>query len=169
MCKQLLLAFALLIAAPWLRSPVLGRSMETGDAAIVRQVTPAVVDISTWKMRPTAEPGESPRRVKTVGSGFIVDPSGIIVTNKHVIDGALGLTVIFSNGDHAPARLLRAAAALDLALLKVDVDHPLASLKWGDSDALQVGDPVLAIGNALGIGTSVSAGIVSGLNRNLED
>ena len=77
--------------------------------------------------------------------------------------------VIFSNGDRAPARLLAAAAMTDLAVLKVDVDHPLPALKWANSDALQVGDPVLTIGNPLGLGMSVSAGIVSALNRNLHD
>jgi serine protease Do len=77
--------------------------------------------------------------------------------------------VIFSNGDRAPARLLVAAAMLDLAIVKVEADHPLPALKWGDSDALQVGDPVVTIGNPLGLGMSVSAGIVSALNRNLHD
>ena len=79
------------------------------------------------------------------------------------------MRVIFSNGDRVPARLLAAAAMIDVAVLKVDVDHPLPALKWADSDALQIGDPVLTIGNPLGLGMSVSAGIVSALNRNLHD
>jgi serine protease Do len=143
--------------------------MQSGDASIVRQDTPSVVNISTWKVLPSTQPGEAPRRVKVYASGFVMDPSGIIITNKHVIDGALGLTAIFSNGDRVPAHLLVAAQMLDLAVLKVDVDHPLPALKWGDSDALQVGDPVLTMGNQLGIGLAVSAGIVSGLNRDLMD
>ena len=77
--------------------------------------------------------------------------------------------VIFSDGGRVPAQLLVAAAMLDLAVVKVDVDHPLPALKWANSDALQVGDPVLTMGNPLGIGMSVSAGIVSALNRNLQD
>ena len=145
------------------------RVMEVGDAAIVQQVQSAVVNIAEWKVRAATEPGGSPRRIKVYASGFIIDPSGIIVTNKHVVDGALQMHVIFSNGDRAPARLLAAAAMLDLAIVKVDVDHPLAALKWGDSDRLQVGDPVLTMGNPLGLGMSVSAGIVSALNRNLHD
>jgi serine protease Do len=169
MCKQLSLALFLFIVPSWLHSPALGRSVEAGDALISREVMPAVVLISTWKLLPVAKAGEPRRRAMFYGSGFIIDPSGIIVTNKHVIDGAAGLTVIFSNGDRSRASVLKAGAMLDLAVLKVDVGHPLASLKWANSDALQVGDPVLAIGNALDFGTSVSAGIVSGLNRNLFD
>ena len=107
--------------------------------------------------------------IKVYASGFVIDPSGIIVTNRHVVDGALNMHVIFSNGDRVPARLLVAAAMIDLAVLKVDVDHPLPALKWADSDVLQIGDPVLTIGNPLGLGMSVSAGIVSALNRNLHD
>ena len=96
-------------------------------------------------------------------------PVGIIVTNKHVIDGALDIKVIFSNGDRRTGKLLAVAAMLDLAVLKVDVGRPLPALKWGDSEALQVGDAVLAIGNPLGLGMSVSAGIVSALNRDIQD
>ena len=128
-----------------------------------------MVNISTWKLRQPTKPGETTRRVKTYGSGFIIDPSGIIVTNKHVIDGALDIKVLFNDGDRVPARLVAVAAMLDLAVLKVDVDRPLPVLKWGNSEALQVGDRVLAIGNPLGLGMSVSAGIVSALNRDIQD
>ncbi|HME26398.1 MAG TPA: trypsin-like peptidase domain-containing protein [Acetobacteraceae bacterium] len=152
-----------------LASPAPARLMETGDAAIVQQVSPAVVNFSEWKVRAAMQPDQPPRRVKVYASGFVIDPSGIIVTNKHVVDGALNMHVIFSNGDFVPARLLVAAPMLDLAVVKVDVGHPLPALTWGDSDSLRVGDPVLTMGNPLGIGMSVSAGIVSALNRNLHD
>jgi serine protease Do len=165
---QILSALALITLA-LLGSPASARVMETGDAAVVKQATLAVVNISEWKMRAAAQPGESPRRIKVYASGFVVDPSGLIVTNRHVVDGALEIHVIFSNGERMPARLLVAAAMLDVAVLKVDVDHPLPTLKWGDSNGLQVGDPVVTIGNQLGLGMSVSAGIVSALNRNLPD
>jgi serine protease Do len=157
------------VALALLDSSASARIIEVGDATIVRQTSPAVVNISEWKVRAATRPGQSPRRVKVYASGFVIDPSGLIVTNKHVVDGALNMHVIFSNGDRASARLLVAAAMLDLAVVKVDVDHPLPALKWGDSDALQVGDPVLTIGNPLGLGMSVSSGIVSALNRNLQD
>jgi serine protease Do len=164
-----LLNLATLAAFAFLGSPAFARVMETGDAAVVKQASPAVVNIAEWKVHTPTRPGQSPRRVKVYASGFVIDPSGVIVTNRHVVDGALDMRVIFSNGDRVPARLLVAAAMIDVAVLKVDVDHPLPALKWADSDSLQIGDPVLTIGNPLGLGMSVSAGIVSALNRNLHD
>lgn len=169
MFRYLILAVATLLIAPLAGSPVFGRSMESGDAAVAQKATPAVVNIAIWKQRPPTKPGESPRRVKTYGSGFIIDPSGIIVTNKHVIDGALDIKVIFSNGDRATGKLAAVAAMIDLAVVKVDVKQPLPVLEWGDSEDLHVGEPVLAIGNPLGLGMSVSAGIISALNRDIED
>jgi serine protease Do len=166
MYKLFALTFTALVALPPL---AFARSMESGDAEIVRRDEPAVVNISTWKVHPAANPGEMASRVKIDASGFVMDPSGIIITNKHVVDGALGLTAVFSNGERMHARLLVAAEMLDLAILKVDADHPLPALKWGNSDAVREGDAVLTIGNPLGLGMSASAGIVSGLNRDLQD
>ena len=143
--------------------------MESVDASIARQAMPAVVNISAWQVHPSAKAGGPPRRVKVYGSGFIIDPTGIIITNKHVVDDATNLTAIFRDGDRAPARLIATAAMLDLAVLKVDVGQTLPYLRWGNSDALEVADPVLAIGNPLGIGMSVSTGVVSALNRDLQD
>ena len=136
---------------------------------VTKTATPAVVNIALWKARPPTKAGDPPRRVKTYGSGFVIDPSGIIVTNRHVIGGALSIKVVFDNGDQLKGELLAAAPMLDIAVVKVSADHPLPALKWGDSNGLRVGDSVLTIGNPLGLGMSVSAGIVSALNRNLED
>jgi serine protease Do len=130
---------------------------------------PAVVNIAIWKLRPPLEAGGQPRRVKAYGSGFIIDPSGIIVTNRHVIDGALDIKVIFDNGDRVNGKLVAIAPMTDLAVVKVDVDRALPVLKWADSGDLRVGDGVLAIGNPLGFGMSVSAGIVSALHRDIQD
>lgn len=107
--------------------------------------------------------------MKVYGSGFVIDPSGIIITNRHVIDGALSIKVIFDNGDQLNGELLGAAPMVDIVVVKVEVDHPLPALRWGDSNGLRVGDPVLTIGNPLGLGMSVSAGIVSALNRDIQD
>jgi len=145
------------------------RQMQSGDAEVVQQATPAVVSISLWKVRKASTPGAAPSRVKIYGSGFIVDPSGIVVTNKHVVDGAIDTKVVLSDGDQYPAKILAVAAMLDVAVLKIDAGHPLPTLKWGNSDGLKVGDSVLTMGNALAIGLSVSAGIISGLNRDLQD
>ena len=97
----------------------------------------------------------------------MIDPSGIIVTNKHVIEGAAVIRVTFHDKTEVPAQLIAASNLVDLALLKVNLPKPLPALRFADSDALQVGQPVIAVGNPLGIGTSVSTGVVSALNRNL--
>ncbi len=107
-------------------------------------------------------------QIKTlVGSGFVIDPSGIIATNWHVVAGASEIIVNFSDGSSTPASVLSASRVADIALLKVAVGHPLPAARWGDSDKVEVGDPVIAIGNPLGLGMSVSSGIVSALNRNI--
>lgn len=168
MHRLIFLVFAL-VAAVCPGAPLFARSIEPGDVAAIDRATPAVVSIHTWQVVAPDQPGGSPQLMKFFGSGFVIDPSGILVTNKHVIDGAIDIKALFSDGSLVSAHLLAASALDDLAVLKVDVDHKLPSLEWGDSDALRVADPVLTVGNALNWGTSVSAGIVSGLNRNLMD
>jgi serine protease Do len=163
---RLTCAMACLLAMPLVAAPAFARTMESNDVSVAEKATPAVVNIGTWKVRNSAE---GPRRIRAYGSGFIVDPSGFIVTNKHVIDGAFDISVIFSDGTRVPAKLAAVAAMIDLAVLKIEVDHPLPYLKWADSRKAQVGDSVLTIGNPLGLGVSVSAGIISGLNRDIQD
>ncbi len=169
MHRLLMCAFVALAITGLMHVPAFARSMESSDAKVVQQATPAVVSIALWKVKPPLKAGDSPRRVRVYGSGFIIDPSGLIVTNKHVIDGAINITVVMANGDQVPGKLLAPAAMLDIALVQIDVGHPLPYLKWANSDDTKVGDPVLAMGNPLGIGLSVSAGIVSALNRDIKD
>ncbi len=168
MYRLIILVFAV-FAAACPEAPAFARAADASDAAAVTLAAPAVVSISTWQEIASDQPGGPPKRIKAYGSGFIVDPSGIIVTNKHVIDGAFDVKVTLTDGTLVSAHLLAASPLVDIAVLKVDVDHMLPSVEWGNSDDLRTGDPVLTIGNALGWGTSVSAGIVSGLNRNLMD
>jgi serine protease Do len=167
--QRLIWLVFVLIGAIHTVTPAFARSMEPGEAAILGQVAPAVVSISVWKARASDQPGEAARRVKTYGSGFIIDPSGIIVTNQHVIDHAIDVKAVLIDGTRVSAKVLAASPMSDLAVLKIEADQPLPFLTWGDSESLQVGDPVLTLGNGLGLGTSVSAGIVSGLNRNFAD
>lgn len=103
-----------------------------------------------------------------LGSGFIIDPSGIIVTNNHVVDGASKIEVLLDDGTRLPAELVGVDTKTDIAVLRVKSDDPLPTVAWGDSDALEVGDPVLAIGNPFGIGTTVTSGIVSARGRDLQ-
>jgi serine protease Do len=169
MDRLLIWALVALIAGPLVNTQAFARGVDPDDSDVAQQTIPAIVNLSVWKMRPPANAGHAPQRVKTYGSGFIIDPTGIIVTNKHVIDGAIDVMATFSDGNQAHAKLLAAAAISDLAVLKVDADRELPVLKWGNSDALRIGETVLTIGNPQGIGMSVSAGVVSALNRNLED
>ena len=163
----LALAFVLALGGVAAPRPALAAAPAIGWSAIARKVVPAVVNISVLTIDTGAKHAGIGEREEEVGSGFIVDPSGVIVTNKHVIAGAFRITVRLNDGTELPAKVIAAASMVDLAVLKVDAGHPLPVLKLAPAGAVQPGDPVLAIGNPLGVGTSLSAGIVSGLNRNL--
>lgn len=143
-------------------------------ADLIARVMPSVVNISVDTVVPTAGPRpskstpEQPQQhtETMLGSGFIIDPSGYVVTNRHVVINSYAIIVSLSDGTRLPAHVVGHPPATDIALLKVKADHPLPAIKWGDSDNIHVGDRVLAIGNPLGFGGTVTAGIVSALNRN---
>ena len=172
--RSLALSIGLALPAALLLSPASVRAAEPSWslADVIAPLLPAVVNISVKQiiMAPPAEPGQvgsgAPRNTMSLGSGFVIDAAGIIVTNKHVIDHADEITVTLQ--DNTPLRAtVMGECPCDIALLKVTPDHPLATVKFGDSDSLRIGDPVVAIGNPLGLGGSVSAGIVSALNRDI--
>ncbi len=110
-----------------------------------------------------------PDRLQSLGSGFIIDPSGLIVTNNHVIAGAQQISVTLHDGTILPATLVGHDERMDLALLRVHAPAPLPAVGFGDSDHIRVGDWVLAIGNPFGLGGTVTAGIVSARGRNLNE
>ena len=112
-------------------------------------------------------PQDRPRSTTALGSGFIISADGYIVTNNHVIDGADEIVIDFFDGRELDAKLIGTDPKTDIALLKVEADEPLPFVSFGDSDVSRVGDWVLAIGNPLGQGFSVSAGIISARNRSL--
>lgn len=146
---------------------------------VVAQVLPAIVNIqnvglahpeiiniqnaTAWQARSSGDASLE----YSVGTGVIIDPDGLIVTNQHVIQDAIAVQVTFQDKTQVPAHLVGAAALQDIALLKVDVPRKLPTLSFGDSDALRVGQPVIAVGNPINVGTSVSTGSVSAVNRNL--
>ncbi len=162
-------------------------------ASIVDADKPAVVTITTTMKATNASADSSPmdeqfrqffeqqgiplphqapqqqqsQHAMALGSGFVISPDGVIVTNNHVIDNAIDIKVTLDDGTELPAKLLGADAKSDLAVLKVQAPHPLATIAWGDSDKLKLGDQILAIGNPFGIGTTVTAGIVSARGRDL--
>jgi serine protease Do len=168
-----------------------------GIADVAEQVIDAVVNISTSQKveahisgMPDLPPGspmeeffdeffknhrghggddqdQGPRRINSLGSGFIIDPSGIVVTNNHVIEGADEINVILNDGTKLPAELIGKDTKSDLALLRVHPDKPLKSVAFGDSDKLRLGEWVIAIGNPFSLGGTVTAGIVSARNRDI--
>src|SRR5262245_30484338 len=114
------------------------------------------------------QPERGPRRVNSLGSGFIIDPSGIVVTNNHVISEADEVTVILNDGSRLKAEVIGKDQKTDIAVLRVKPDKPLKAVKFGDSDRLRIGEWVIAIGNPFSLGGTVTAGIVSARNRNIE-
>ena len=130
------------------------------EADIYRDVTSSVVSIEV----------EISRFDTTGGAGFVIDKNGHIVTNAHVIEDAVTLTVVFHDGSKEPAHLIGMDTRVDLAVIKVDVvRHRLKPVTFGDSDALVVGQRVLAIGSPYGLEATLTTGIISGLNRSLEN
>jgi serine protease Do len=112
---------------------------------------------------------EPDRRMQSLGSGFIIDPSGLVVTNNHVIEGADEITVTLQDNTSLKAKVLGRDQTGDIALLKVDAGKPLPALQFGDSTTMRVGDWVLAIGNPFGLGGTVTAGIVSARGRDIHE
>ena len=113
------------------------------------------------------EQPQRPRRAQSLGSGFIVDASGIVVTNNHVIEGADEVNVILQDNTSIRARVLGTDPRTDLAVLRIETDKPLTAVPWGNSDEAQVGDWVMAIGNPFGLGGTVTVGIVSARGRDI--
>lgn len=136
---------------------------------VIAQVLPTVVAVSASWMDSGIDgaSGTPPKLHHELGSGFVIDPEGYIVTNKHVVDQATELEVRLPDGSRVKAALVGKSEKADIALLRIRPERPLASARFGDSDKLRVGESVVAIGNPLGFDNSVSAGIVSALNRNI--
>lgn len=164
--SRVLLAAVALLAFP----PAFGQPA-TSSADLITGLLPEVVNLSLTKYeKAPAAPGNmtsqpSVTQERTQASGFIIDPSGIIVTNRHAVSDAGDIMVILDDGTHLRGTVLAAAPQSDIALLKVNADRPLQSVRFGDSDKLRPGDPVYVIGNPFGFGSTVTSGIVSALDR----
>lgn len=177
-----LLALSWALAMPHLAQ---ARSAPESFADLADRSLPAVVNVATTQTitadsqmqdldemfrdfldkRQGAKP--RPRKATSLGSGFIIDPSGYIVTNNHVVENADEIMVVMHDDTELKAKLIGRDAKTDLALLKVEAGKPLPFVKWGDSNAMRIGDWVLAIGNPFGLGGSVTAGIVSARQRDI--
>src|SRR5882757_2576087 len=178
--QGLLLPTAILVLMAW--TPGHADDIGANKSELIRGLLATVVNISTRKdevsspasasaaasdTTPVADAGQNIKSY--VGSGFVIDPAGLIITNYHVVEDAFEITVMLSDGSLLPGKMLSASRLADVAIVKVEPDRPLAAAHWGNSDSLRVGDQVLAAGNPFGIGLSVSAGIVSALNRDIQD
>jgi serine protease Do len=108
-----------------------------------------------------------PRRAMGQGSGFIIDPTGFVVTNHHVVGQADRVTIELADGRELPARVVGSDQQTDIALLKIEAGDALPSVAWGDSGQLRVGEPVLAMGNPFGLGGTATSGIVSARGRQI--
>jgi serine protease Do len=109
------------------------------------------------------------QKVMALGSGFIIDPSGYIVTNNHVVANADKVTVIFQDNSRHSAKVIGRDEKTDIAVLKINTDRKLPYVTWGNSDNVKVGDWVVAVGDPFGLGGTVTAGIVSALGRNINE
>jgi S1-C subfamily serine protease len=142
-------------------------------AQIYRRAAPGVVQVTSTSRVEQAEdpffPFELPQTQRALGSGFVIDKTGYIVTNYHVIRGAESVEVGFSNNDNMKAKIVGGDPSTDTALLKVNASaQALRPLGLGDSDSIEVGDDVLAIGNPFGLARSATRGIVSAVQRPLQ-
>lgn len=121
-----------------------------------------------FRNRGEQERGAPRRQAKALGSGFIIDPSGYVVTNNHVVQGASDVEVRLGDNGVYPAEIVGIDSQTDLALLKIDAEDPLPAVAFGDSDSTEVGDWIMAVGNPFGLGGTVTAGIISARGRNIE-
>lgn len=181
--RAILSAIAVLVLA----APALAQSRlpAEGFADLNDRLSPAVVNIATSQRVqgvedlprfPPGSPmerlneglGEGGAQITSLGSGFIISPDGVVITNNHVIESADAIEVILQNGQRLEATVVGRDPATDIAVLRVHARAPLPYVEMGDSDTARVGDIVLAIGNPFGLGGSLSVGVVSARNRNID-
>ncbi|MBV8549497.1 MAG: DegQ family serine endoprotease [Alphaproteobacteria bacterium] len=193
--KRIALSLIMLLPVFAVPPQASAHSGPAGFADLAEKLLPAVVNISTTQtvkthgsmedmpdlQLPPGSPFEqffhdfmdkqknAPRKHKAtaLGSGFIIDPTGYVVTNNHVIEDADEITVILQDDTNLPATVVGRDKKTDLALLKIDSKKPLTAVTWGDSDKARVGDWIIAIGDPYGLGGTVTAGIISARSRDI--
>ncbi len=180
-----MVVLAIVLASPLAACTTVPANARTGPdsfAPIVRRVLPAVVNIAvTEPLQPSDDPLAAlppelqrqfrdqlrRREMQGAGSGFIIDPTGYVVTNDHVVANADRIVVTLSDGTDLPATVVGADELTDVAVLRVHASKPLPYVSFGDSRGVEVGDWVVAAGNPFGLGGSITAGIVSARGRNI--
>jgi serine protease Do len=187
--RTLLLGIALLASScTALPTGAAARSAPASFSPLVKQVLPSVVNIAVTEtlggndlanaLPPALHGtpferefrnrlGKRQEQLQGAGSGFIIDPSGVIVTNNHVVEHADHIVVSLSDGTELPATVIGSDDLTDIAVIKVKAPGPLPAVAWGDSTKMEVGDWILAAGNPFGLGGSVTAGIISARGRDI--
>ena len=184
--RRFLLTGAVASAAVLALRPAFARTGPESFAPLVKRVMPTVVNIAVTEtvvggndplsmlpaevqkqLRERFRQRQRQQEVSGVGSGFIIDPAGFIVTNHHVAGAATRIMVSLSDGTRLPATLVGSDELTDIALIKVSAANPLPAASWGDSRQTEVGDWVIAAGNPFGLSGSVSAGIISARGRDI--
>lgn len=177
---------AIMLASILPLPPVSAYQRPDSFADLVEKLSPAVVNISAsqveerrrlnlpkgfpfgndfFNFRGENNQNQEPRRTQSLGSGFLIDASGLIVTNNHVVEKSDEITVFLANGDSYSAEVVGRDPKVDLAVIKIEREEPFPFVPWGDSEAERVGDWVIAIGNPFGLGGSVTSGILSARGR----
>ena len=168
--RAVCLCLASLLCLLLFSGPLVGSDLRrTPIVKAVESARPSVVNIRGEKTLGAAEaqaaPGDGSRRVNGMGTGVIIDPSGYIITNHHVIDGVRQIQVTTADGSQYVARLVNRDPETDLAIIKIDSREPLAVINIGTSHDLMTGEPVVAVGNAYGYENTATRGIISALHR----
>ncbi|MBL4667259.1 MAG: DegQ family serine endoprotease [Sneathiella sp.] len=190
---QFIVAMTAFVAVTLFAFSAFAKAAPQSFADLAEKLLPAVVNISTTQIVkserggivpqfPKGHPfedffkdfggkgkkGERERKATSLGSGFVIDTDGLVITNNHVIDGADEIYVIFQDGEKVPAELVGSDPKTDVAVLRIDPgDKKLVAAPWGNSDKSRVGDWVMAIGNPFGLGGTVTAGIISARGRDI--
>ncbi len=192
LAARLSLILLVVVSIAWVPVPANARPVPDSFADVIEQILPAVVDIVTTQKvagrQPAAPnfefpPGSpfsdffeefnrrrregTPRQATSLGSGFIIDSTGLVVTNNHVVEGADTITVRMHDGVRHEAEIVGRDEKTDLALLKVETDSAMPAVKWANSDKVRVGDWAIAIGNPMGLGGTVTVGIISARQRDI--
>jgi len=187
--RALVVLLGVVLATSACSYPAHARTGPDSFAPLVRRVLPAVVNIQVTETvvadgsadlpaqfqhlppelqrQLRARMQQHPQQMQGAGSGFIIDPSGYIVTNNHVVNGADKIIVGMTDGTELPARVIGVDPLTDIALIKVSATRQLPFVTFGDSSHIEVGDWVVAAGNPFGLGGSITAGIVSARGRNI--
>lgn len=162
------ICFAMLFASPLLVRAEVSSLRMTPIVRAVRNARPSVVNIQGQKTVPDEAHAGATRQVNGMGTGVVIDPRGYILTNHHVVDGVRQIRVTLDDGKVSIAQIIARDRQTDLAVIKINAGRSLPTITIGTSADLMPGEPVIAVGNAYGYEHTVTRGIISALNRDVQ-